>query len=76
MFVSLAGFVAEMLSILVKKREGSMSRKKQMGEILGKVMEPLAVAVVRRPQERVVGVKMARAEEEARRAWLRRFIEM
>lgn len=72
-FVYLVGFITELLEILVKKKEGD--RKKEMEKILIKVLDPLAKALVKKPEKAATGKQGVR-EEEARRAWVRRFIEM
>ncbi|KAF8544118.1 Endonuclease/exonuclease/phosphatase [Trichophaea hybrida] len=68
-FIYLVGFVAEILAILVKKKEGN--KKKEMERILGKILEPVARALVRKLQK-AAGGKVGTREEEARKAWVRR----
>jgi hypothetical protein len=46
-----------------------------MEKILVRVLDPLAKALVKKPEKAATGKAGAR-EEEARRAWVRRFIEM
>jgi hypothetical protein len=46
-----------------------------MEKILAKILEPVARALVRKPQKAASG-KMGAREEEARKAWVRRFVEM
>jgi hypothetical protein len=72
-FVYLVGFITELLEIMVKKKEGD--RKKEKEKILARVLDPLAKALVKRPEKAVTGKAGAR-EEEARRAWVGRFVEI
>ena len=74
-FIYLVGFIAEVVAILAKKREGD--RKEEMDKLLAKILEPVARALVRKPQTRGAGgAKVAAREDEARRAWVKRFVEM
>ena len=74
-FIYLVGFISEVVTILAKKREGD--NKKEMDKLLAVILEPVARALVRKPQHRAaVGAKVAAREDEARRAWVRRFVEM
>ena len=66
------GFIQELLEILVNKQEGD--KKQQMVAILERILEPLAVVLVRRPEG--MATKISYKEEEARRAWVRRFVDM
>lgn len=74
-FIYLVGFIAEVVAILAKKREGD--RKEEMDKLLAKILEPMARALVRKPQNRgAIGTRVAAREDEARRAWVKRFVEM